>query len=59
MIDPALRQYWWLNASPKVWDFKDLPVGGTQIYTALNDKGNKRQKHKYFEQVRPGDVVIG
>ncbi len=58
-IDPTLRQYWWLNASPKVWDFKELPVGGTQDYTAINAKGNKRQKYKYFEQVRPGDIVIG
>ena len=59
VIDPALRQYWWLNASPKVWDFKDLSIGGIQDYTALNEKGNKRQKFKYFEQVRPGDIVIG
>lgn len=58
-IDPALRQHWWLNASPRVWDFKDLPIGGTEEYTAYNEKGNKRQKFKYFEQVRPGDIVVG
>lgn len=57
--DPALRQHWWLNANPKVWDFKDMEVGQTQTYTAYNAQGNKRQKFKHFEQVRPGDLVIG
>lgn len=57
--DPALRQYWWLNASPKIWDFKDMEIGGIQNYTAYNEQGNKRQKFKHFEQVRPGDLVIG
>jgi|GEM_PF-561386 len=57
--DPALRQHWWLNANPNVWDFKDIGVGQTQTYTAYNAQGNKRQKFKHFEQVRPGDLVIG
>ncbi|MDF1862136.1 MAG: AAA family ATPase [Verrucomicrobiales bacterium] len=58
-VESATRQYWWLNASPKIWDFNAMAVGETQTYTALNEKGNKRQKYKYFEQVRPGDLVIG
>ena len=60
--DPApygKQNHWWLNANPKIWDFANLPIGGAQTYTARNQKGNKRQKYKYFEQVRPGDVVVG
>ena len=57
--EQADRRHWWLNASPKIWDFNAMAVGETQTYTALNEKGNKRQKYKYFEQVRPGDMVIG
>jgi MoxR-like ATPase len=51
--------YWWLNANPKIWDFDDTPVGSRQTYTSHNEKGNKRQKYKYFQEVEPGDLVIG
>lgn len=50
--------YWWLNANPKIWDFYDRDVGQRQSYTARNEKGNKRQKYKYFEQVKPGDKIF-
>jgi hypothetical protein len=53
------RQYWWLNANPKIWDFNAVEVGETQVYTSYNEKGNKRQRYKYFEQVKPGDLVVG
>ena len=33
-------------------------VGEIQGYTAYNDKGNKRQKFKYFMTVKPGDKLI-
>lgn len=52
-------QYWWLNANPKIWHFRDLPVGSTQSYTAYNEKNNKRVKFKYFQMVKPGDILIG
>lgn len=51
--------YWWLNANPRIWSLDELEVGGTQTYTTHNDKGNKRRIYKYFEAVRPGDMVIG
>jgi 5-methylcytosine-specific restriction enzyme B len=51
--------YWWLNANPKIWNFEDRPVGSRQTYTSHNEKGNKRQKYKYFQEVRPGDLVVG
>jgi len=51
--------YWWLNANPKIWNFEDTPVGDKQNYTSHNEKGNKRQKYRYFQEVKPGDLVIG
>jgi len=56
---PTASNYWWLNANPKIWNFRALPVGGRQTYTAINEKGNKRQKYKHFESAKPGDLVIG
>ena len=51
--------YWWLNANPKIWDFRTAPVGSVQTYTSHNEAGNKRQKFKYFSAVKPGDILIG
>jgi len=51
--------HWWLNANPRVWNFTDLEVEATQTYTSYNEKGNKRRVYKYFEEARPGDLVIG
>jgi 5-methylcytosine-specific restriction enzyme B len=51
--------YWWLNANPKIWDFRSASVGSVQTYTSHNEAGNKRQKFKYFSAVKPCDLVIG
>ena len=51
--------YWWLNANPKMWDLADQRVGDRQTYTSHNEKGNKRQKYKYFREVKTGDLVVG
>ena len=51
--------YWWLNANPQQWSFEDLSVGGRQTYTSHNKNGNKRQKYKYFQDVKPGDIIVG
>lgn len=53
------KQFWWLNANPKIWSIEQTKIGQTQTYTSHNDKGNKRQKYKYFTQVKPGDIVVG
>ena len=53
------KQFWWLNANPKIWGIDQTKIGQTQTYTSHNDKGNKRQKYKYFTQVKPGDIVVG
>ena len=51
--------YWWLNANPQQWSFEDLSVGGRQTYTSHNKNGNKRQRYKYFQDVKPGDIIVG
>jgi len=56
--DSTVR-HWWLNANPRQWNFEALRVGGHQTYTSHNENGNKRQKYKYFKEVKPGDLVIG
>jgi MoxR-like ATPase len=48
-----------VNANPRIWDFRNLPVGGQQTYTAYNEKGHKRQKFRYFSEVAPGDLLVG
>lgn len=52
-------RYWWLNANPKIWDFRDTPIGSRETYSTHNEEGNKRQRFKYFAEVRPGDLLVG
>jgi len=56
-IEP--KNYWWLNANPAIWKISSYSEGDTQTYTTHNERGNKRRIYKYFESVRPGDLVIG
>jgi 5-methylcytosine-specific restriction enzyme B len=51
--------YWWLNANPKQWSFEQAAVGTKQTYTSHNENGNKRQKYRYFQEVKPGDILLG
>ncbi|MDB4431066.1 EVE domain-containing protein [Pseudomonadales bacterium] len=51
--------YWWLNANPSMWSIRDFPEGQEQFYTTYNEKGNKRTRYQHFQNVRPGDLVIG
>jgi len=51
--------FWWLNANPKIWSISGCHEGQTQIYTTHNERGNKRRVYKYFEEVKPGDLLIG
>lgn len=53
------KQYWWLNANPKVWRFSDIAVGEMQTYTLYNDNGNKRRIFQNFLDAKAGDLVIG
>ncbi len=52
-------QFWWLNANPKIWSITNFTEGQRQTYTTHNEKGNKRRIYKYFEEAKPGDLIIG
>lgn len=52
-------EYYWLNANPKIWSIETFGIGQVQTYTAVNENGNKRRIYKYFETIKPGDLIIG
>jgi len=56
--DNPQKNYWWLDANPKIWNPVDFPDNGTQAYTTHNEKGKKKKKYSYFQKVRPGDPVV-
>jgi 5-methylcytosine-specific restriction protein B len=51
--------FWWLNANPGIWKMSNHNEGERQSYTTYNEKGNKRRIYKYFEEAKPGDLMIG
>lgn len=51
--------FWWLNANPKIWDFRNAPVGTHQTYTAFNQNGRKRRIYEHFQKVKAGDLMLG
>lgn len=55
----VLKNFWWLNANPAIWEISSYNEGDKQTYTTHNEKGNKRRIYKYFEKVKPGDLMIG
>lgn len=56
---PDEVNYWWLNANPKQWKIRDYEIGQEQSYTTHNEKGNKRSRFEYFQEAKPGDLIIG
>lgn len=52
------QAFWWLNANPAIWSLNEIQEGDRQVYTTYNEKKNKRRVYKYFEMVKPGDLVI-
>ncbi len=57
--DHMERNYWWLNANPRIWSFSSINIGEKQGYTLYNENGNKRRIFQNFLDVKVGDVVIG
>jgi MoxR-like ATPase len=53
------KNYWWLNASPKIWSFSDIETGGEQSYTVYNLNGAPRKIHSNFLAAKQGDIVVG
>ena len=54
-----VRNYWFLNANPKIWSFSSLAVGSVQSYTLYNENGNKRRIFQNFLDAKAGDMIIG
>ncbi len=52
------RNYWWLNANPKIWSFSDINIGEMQSYSLYNDNGNKRRIFKNFIDAKNGDIIV-
>lgn len=59
IANEAVVCYYWLNANPKIWSIDAIEVGQVQTYTAINENGHKRRIYKYFEEIKPGDQIIG
>ena len=51
--------YWWINASPKIWSFNSMAVGETQSYSFYNENDNKRRIFQNFLDIKVGDIAIG
>lgn len=53
------KNYWWLNAKPRIWSFSSTTVGTEQAYSFYNENGNKRRVFQNFIDAQPGDMIIG
>ncbi len=53
------RNYWWLNANPKIWSLSEMIVGEVQNYTFYNENGHKRRIFQNFLDAKEGDLIIG
>ena len=52
------HQYWWLNASPKIWTFESVDIGEEVSYTLYNESGKKRRIFQNFIDVKVDDIVV-
>ena len=59
MLDKKSRNYWWLNANPRIWSIDSFKINQIQYFTSYNEFGNKRRIYKNFELVQAGDMVVG
>jgi 5-methylcytosine-specific restriction protein B len=53
------KNYWWITANPSIWDFHEIDIGETVIYTSHSPAGNKSRIYENFEHVQVGDQAIG
>ncbi len=51
--------FWWLNANPKIWTFRDMNVGAINDYKSFTDKGTKARIFKNFQNVQVKDKILG
>lgn len=52
------KNYWWMNANPKIWSFSNIAVGEKEHYTLYNENGNKRRIFENFLAAKEGDEII-
>ena len=52
------KNYWWMNANPKIWSFSNIAVGEKEHYTLYNENGNKRRIFENFLAAKEGDGII-
>lgn len=58
IINTNYINYFWISASPEVWTVDQIRNGGSENFTAYNEKGNKRNMFPAFEAARAGDRVV-
>lgn len=52
------KNYYWLNANPRIWSFSNIKIGETIDYTSINSDGNKRKIYRNFTTAKQGDIVL-
>ncbi|MGP6145860.1 AAA family ATPase [Jeotgalibaca sp. A122] len=57
--DHDQANYWWVTASPKIWNFSEIKVGESINYTKYNENGNRRKIIKNYNAIKEGDLIVG
>ncbi len=52
------KNYWWLNANPKVFSFFNVDIGEEVACWNYNSNGNKRRVFQHFFEVKLGEPII-
>lgn len=52
-------RHWWMTFNPTIFDIEAQPDGHRELFTTHNNRNNPRRIAAAFEQVQPGDLVIG
>jgi MoxR-like ATPase len=56
---PPSQARWWVNINPDYWRVSDFAVGQEQAYLTHTEQGTERTIYRYFQEVQPGELVIG
>jgi MoxR-like ATPase/predicted RNA-binding protein with PUA-like domain len=55
---PQETNYYWATANPSIWSVDEIADGSEVLYTAYNEKGNKKRLFDSFSTAAPGDRVL-
>jgi MoxR-like ATPase/predicted RNA-binding protein with PUA-like domain len=50
--------HFWATANPSIWSVDEIADGSDVLYTAYNEKGNKKRLFEAFSKATPGDRVL-